>query len=89
MITLEEARGLTRGQVLYHVSHRNADGTAQRWRVNGEVKTWVRSPEKVKVPVKSGMYLFGYVTERDLNLVCLEDPTIEKGPTQMRLDEAV
>jgi hypothetical protein len=74
MITLEQAKGLTIGQVLYHRFNRNSDGTAQRWVVKGKVKTWVRSPGKVKVPVKHGLYTFDYVTEDSLDLVCLEEP---------------
>ena len=71
MITLEQAKGLRSGTILYHTINKNADGTPQRWRVNGKVKTWKRSPEKVKIPVKYGLYGFDYVTENDLELVSL------------------
>lgn len=71
MITLEQAKALRYGTTLYHVSNTNADGSAQRWKVNGAVKTWKRSPERVRVPMKHGMYSFGYVTERDLDSVSL------------------
>lgn len=71
MITLEQAKKLTSGTILYHTKNKNADGTPQRWRVNGKVKTWKRSPEKVKIPVKYGLYGFDYVTENDLDLVSL------------------
>jgi len=72
-ITLNQARNLTIGTILYHVEGKNADGTAQRWRVTGKVKTWKRNPEKVKVPLKHGMYDYDYLTETSLNLVTLTE----------------
>lgn len=72
MITLEQAKGLKHGTVLYHVNHRNSDGTPQRWRVNGNVKTWKRSPERVQVPIKFGLRSCDYLTENELTLVCLD-----------------
>lgn len=71
MITLQQAKGLKPGQILYHTKNTNADRTPQRWKVNGQVKTWKRTPEKVRVPVKHGLYRYDYLTEDDLNLVSL------------------
>ena len=71
MITIEQAKGLKYGDTLYHTENKNADGTMQRWKVNGQVKVWKRSPERVRVPVKHGLYRYDYVTERDLHLVSL------------------
>lgn len=71
MITLEQAKQLRLGTTLYHTTNRNADGTPQRWRVNGKVKTWVRSPERVQVPLKHGMRGYDYLTQADLDDVCL------------------
>jgi len=80
MITLEQAKALTWRDTLYHVTNRNSDGSPQRWRVNGKVKTWKRSPERVQIPVKHGLYSYGYVTEDDLDLVCLdESEALEEG----------
>ena len=72
-ITLEQAKQLQYRQTLYHVSNRNADGSPQRWRVNGAVKLWKRSPERIQVPIKHGLYSYDYITERDLELVCLSE----------------
>jgi hypothetical protein len=72
-LTLEEAKNLQFGQVLFHTKQRNADKTPQRWRVNGKPKTWKRSPERVSVPVKSGLYSYDHITERDLELVSLTE----------------
>lgn len=71
MITLEQAKNLRYGDVLYHTRNKNADGTPQRWRVNGKPKTWKRRPDRVRVPVKWGLKTYDYVTERDLDLVSL------------------
>lgn len=39
----------------------------QRWKVNGAVKLWKRSPEGVKVPLKRGLYDYAYLTENNMN----------------------
>jgi hypothetical protein len=71
MITLEQAKALKYGQILHHVENVNADGTPQRWRVNGRPQTWKRSPERVRVPVKHGLYTYDAITEDTLTLVTL------------------
>lgn len=70
-ITLEQAKRLKHGDILYHVTLKNSDGSAQRWRVNGKVKTWKRDVTRVQVPLKRGLYSHGYLTEHDLELVNL------------------
>lgn len=70
-ITLEQAKNLQHGTVLHHVSNRNADGTPQRWRVNGKVKTWKRNPGRVQVPIKHGLYNHDYLTENELDLLTI------------------
>jgi len=64
---LSEAKSLTHGTILNHTSSENRDGTKTRVRVNGKVKTWIRSPEKVKVPLKYGLYQYLYLTEENLD----------------------
>lgn len=73
MIKLEDAKKLYIGQVIYHVHNRNADGSPQRWKVNGQVKTWKRSPDRIRVPLKHGLYSYDYLTEDDLHLACLTE----------------
>ena len=73
MLTLDEAKALTRGRILYHVYQRNADGSPARWRVNGKVKLWKRSPDRVEVPLKHGMYAYDYLDETCLNDLCLTE----------------
>ena len=71
MITLEQAKSLKFGDILYSTLHKNADGTPQRWRVNGVVKVWKTRPDEVKVPVKRGLYSYDYLTHNDLDIVSL------------------
>jgi hypothetical protein len=63
-ITLQEAKALKVGQILH-----TQDG--RRWKVNGKVKTWVKSPNRVSVPIKHGLYAHDYITEDNLHLLTL------------------
>jgi len=74
MITLEQAKNLKPGDILHHNRNKNADGSCQRWRVNGKVKTWKSRPEMVRVPLKYGLRRYDSLTERDLDLVHLPTP---------------
>jgi len=75
-ITLEQAKSLRYGQTLYHAKNRNSDGTPQRWRVNGKPQTWVRTPSRVRVPLKYGLYSYSEITETDLDLVYLNEEEV-------------
>lgn len=75
-MTLDQAKKLTPGQTLYHISLTNADGTPQRWRVNGKTKTWKRSPERVMVPLARGLYQHAYLTEDNLGNFVLPMPML-------------
>ena len=44
----------------------------EAWRRNGATKAWKRSPERYQVPVKYGLYRYGYITESD-NVHVAED----------------
>jgi len=72
-LTLEQAKNLYHGQVLYHMYHTNADGSPQRWRVNGVPKTWKTRPTHVRVPIKHGLWDYDYLTQDDLDLLTLDE----------------
>lgn len=72
-ITLDQAKALRPGQVLHHTVHRNANGAPQKWRVSGQPKVWVRSPQRVRVPVKHGLYVHDYITETTLDMVSIPE----------------
>lgn len=67
-ITLDEAKQLKYRDELYLRDM----GKLSKCRVNGQVKTWKRSPKKVQVPLKAGLYEFGYLTENNLERFSLE-----------------
>ena len=63
MITKTQAVNLKHGDILHMPNYFNADGTPQRWRVNGQVKTWKTMPDRFKVPLARGMYEHCYLRE--------------------------
>jgi hypothetical protein len=52
MMTTDEARALATS----HVAFVDRDGNIRRAKVNGRVRTWKRSPDRVEVPCKYGLY---------------------------------
>lgn len=65
MVTKEQALAAS---MFHHISATNADGTPQRFRANGKCKTWKTRPDDFRVPVKRGMYTFGYITPQNAAL---------------------
>ncbi len=45
------------------VHYNNSDGTPSRWRRNGATKTWKTRPADFKIPVKHGLYDYGYIDQ--------------------------
>lgn len=58
-MTVEEAKKLTPGQRVWFAS---VQGTARQVTINGKPQTWKTRPSEVKVPLKYGMYEYGYAT---------------------------
>jgi hypothetical protein len=55
MIELEHAKHLYYGQYIYSLHEVNSkDGSAQRWRVTGQVIRWKRQTDRIRVPIKTG-----------------------------------
>lgn len=42
----------------YHRVNRNADGTPQRWRINGALKRWKKDRTRMRLPIKHGLYAY-------------------------------
>lgn len=38
------------------------------WRANGKCKTWVTRPDEFKLPIKHGLYNYGYLTNENAHL---------------------
>lgn len=72
MITKEQALTV---DVFYHVSRRNADGSAQRWSRHGQTKTWKRRPQLFRIPVKHGLYSYQNITTAKAEEFLVVDPT--------------
>jgi len=74
-MTLEEAKNLHKGQIIYQVNDTNVDGNLRRWWVNGEVKTWKRkaNQHRVQVPIKHGLWTYTYLTEDNLALFATQE----------------
>lgn len=65
-MTLAEAKSLRNGDYIHSLTKTNADGTPMRARVTS-VKTWKKSPERVLIGYKHGMYDFGKIDETELS----------------------
>jgi hypothetical protein len=64
-------------QTFYHVTARNADGSAIRARVNGRCKTWKTRPTHFRLPVKYGLRHCFYITHDNAAEWLTVDPTAE------------
>jgi hypothetical protein len=74
-MTVDEVRTLTHGQIVYHNSLLNSDGTSLRARIISKVKTWVREPNRVYVSVCHGLKDYAYITEKTCDQWLLTDPS--------------
>ncbi len=71
MITLEQAKELKRGDVVHDVEVGGGHHCI-RWKVNGKVKLWKRSPKRIQIPVKHGLHDYGYIYRGYLEFLHLE-----------------
>ena len=55
------------GAILEHSFLVDYDGSPSKCRVTGACKTWKRTPEKFKLPVKRGLYEYFYISENNGN----------------------
>ena len=66
---LQKAKGLKAGEYVHRPDRLNADGTPMRAKVTS-VKTWKRSPDRVEVRIKRGLYEYARFDETEIG--CLE-----------------
>lgn len=59
-MTFEDAKLLKPGDILL-------DNRDKRWRVNGQVKLWKKSPMRIRIPLKHGLYAYDVLTEDDFD----------------------
>lgn len=58
MITLDQAKKLQRGDILI-------DTNNKRWKVSGMVQRWKTQPDRIRVPLKHGLYAYGDLTNNE------------------------
>ena len=71
MITKEQALKLEYGEIIYEITSFNFDHTPKRWIVKGKCKTWKNDPNAFKIPIKSGLNQFGYLSKATSKFLCL------------------
>ena len=71
-MNLTQAKTLKQGQLVYHVTKKNADGSPMRAKVTS-IKTWKRSPNRVEVRVKRGLYEYAVFNETELDQLTIGD----------------
>ena len=70
-ITLEQAKNLKPGTILYSMFNKNKKGEPQKWKVTS-VKTWKTRPDDVLVKLQHGLYSYGNINHHDLDMVALD-----------------
>jgi hypothetical protein len=71
MITKEQA---LIGKIFIQTYYIAGDTLAKQytWRANGKCKTWKRDPTRFQLPIKYGLYTYGYITNENAHLFTLE-----------------
>ena len=64
-LTLEKAKTLKRCDIIYHKINKNSNGTHQKWKVNGKIKLWLTDKNRFQIPVKHGLYSYGYIDQHN------------------------
>lgn len=69
--------------------HRGNNCTPKRqenWRSNGKCKTWKTRPDEFRLPIKFGMYGYGYLTQDNAHEFHCEDdcPAFQEGAASGR-----
>jgi hypothetical protein len=77
-IPLAEAKKLTIGTTVYYKHYQNADGSPARFRINGKVKRWKRKPDKIQIPIKRGLWEFGYLENHNLRDFALTEDSVRE-----------
>lgn len=62
-MTIEEAKELKYREII----HLKEGNKCLNWRINGKIKLWKRNPNRILIPIKHGLYSFGYLTENNIS----------------------
>lgn len=55
-----------------HCKLKNPAGKLITLKINGKPKRWKHHPERIRVPIKYGLYEYSYLTERDIQNTTFE-----------------
>jgi hypothetical protein len=91
-LTKDIAQNLRVGTLLYSRAYTRGGGKMPlRVRVNGRCKVWKTRPTQFRLPVKWGMYEYGYITDQEVSLWDTEQDAawsaIEEARRYVGLDE--
>jgi hypothetical protein len=56
----------------------NSSGGCQIWRRNGKTKVWKTRPSEFRIPIKWGLYRYGYIFEATAHEFHVEDDCPKK-----------
>ena len=73
-MTLLQVKNLKVGDVVYAIGYYNRDGTAQKFVVQTQPKTFKRNAERVEVNLKRGLKEIVLLTELCLGEFSMEEP---------------
>jgi hypothetical protein len=90
-ITLQQAKALQFGDMIYSNHFTMTDNnTPQRWRVNGQIKTWKRDPDRIHIPVKHGLYDHAYLCHGEIsNKIYVGSITLELDDFELTQEAAI
>ena len=75
MVTKEQAMGCKRFRQVYFYGVGGVVTELPRshsWRANGKCKLWKRDDSRFELPIKSGLYNYGYITQINAHLFEVE-----------------
>jgi len=73
-MTLEQAKSLKPGDIIYYLWHKNRDGSFARFKVNGKIKVWKTRPEDFRIPLKRGLYEYWALTPNNITDFVSDNP---------------
>lgn len=71
-VTMTKEIALTQPRTIYLYNQYNADKTPMRCRSNGKCRTWKTRPNDFRLPVKRGIYEYGYIDQSNMNKFYIE-----------------
>jgi hypothetical protein len=73
-LTVAQVKKMKGNETIYMIGHYNADGSPMNYRQNGKIQFWKTRPDDFRIPVKRGLYEYGEVTPRNMDMVTLDVP---------------